>query len=200
MTTNPITNVFVAGAVMALAGTAALANPIFYEVENLGADTWQYTYTVGNETASPIDQFTIFFDPSLYAFDLVSTPGGLQVDPSVYSGPADWDVLVAPPDLLFPGPDDDQFGFYDALGLATAVEPGDLVTAFSIQFTWLGTGTPGSQPFTLFGDDLLPVLGENFFTQPLVVAVSEPATFLLMALGSLFAVRRRFAFREGGTR
>ncbi|MBT8135657.1 MAG: PEP-CTERM sorting domain-containing protein [Gammaproteobacteria bacterium] len=169
----------------------AQANPIFYEVENLSGDTWQYTYTVGNETAAPIDQFTIFFDPDLYAFDLIAGPGGLQVDPAIYSGPAGWDLFVAPPDLLFPGPDDDQFGFFDGLALAAGVAPGELLSAFTIEFTWLGMGTPGSQPFTLFEEDLLDEFGDNLFTQPLFTPMSEPATVLLIGLGGLLLAARR---------
>lgn len=163
----------------------AHSNPIFYEVENLGGSTWQYTYTVGNETGTPIDQFTIFFDPNLYAFDLIAGPGGLQVDPAIYAGPAGWDIFVAPPDPLFPGPADDQFGFYDGLGLGTDVAPGELLSGFTIEFTWLGSGAPGSQPFTLFGDDLLDEFNDNFFTQPLVQPIPGPATLLLLIPGLL---------------
>ncbi|NNF17408.1 MAG: hypothetical protein HKN70_11730 [Gammaproteobacteria bacterium] len=151
------------------------ASPIFYEVENLGGTTWQYTYHVGNDTAGPIDLFSIFFDIDLYSFDLISGPTGFEVDPAVYAGPADWDVSVAPPDPFFPGPADDQPGIFNGVALAAPVNPGDLLSDFTIVFDWLGPGAPGSQPFTLFGTDLLPVFDDNFFTQPLpVVSVSEP--------------------------
>jgi hypothetical protein len=69
-----------------------------------------------------------------------------------------------------------------------------LIGGFSIVFDWLGgIGTmPGSQAFTLFGDDLPD--NPTLFTQPLVsVTVSEPAALGLFgsALLMLGLMRRR---------
>ncbi len=52
--------------------------------------------------------------------DLVSGPFGEEVDPATYDGPADWDLLVAPPDGLFPGDPDNQPGFYDGFAFGGA--------------------------------------------------------------------------------
>jgi hypothetical protein len=170
------------------------SNPIYYEVENLGGDVWQYSYTAGNETGAAIDWFTIFFDFDLYAFDLVAGPFGDEVDPNAVGGPADWEVFVAPPEPLFPGPADDQPGFFDAFALGPFIEPDDLLSGFTVVFTWLGEGTPGVQPHTLYGDDLQPLLGDNLLTRPLLAGdVPEPGTLLLFVAGllGLTAVRRR---------
>lgn len=166
----------------------AWANPIYFEVDNISGDVWQYTYTVANNTGANINWFSIFFDFDLYEFDLISDPMGDLVDPGIFGGPVGWDLLVLPPDPLFPGPADDQPGLYDGFALGAPIAPGEFVAGFTIQFHWLGTGTPGSQPFTLFGEDLLPVLSDNFFTQPF--PVTEPGTLLLLCVGLLF-VRRR---------
>lgn len=186
--------------VLMLGSQPAWSNPIFYEVENLGGDAWQYTYTAGNETAGPIDWFTIFFDFDLYSFNLISGPFGDEVDPASYDGPADWDIFVAPPELLFPGSADNQPGFFDAFALELPIGPGGLVGGFDMTFEWLGVGMPGAQPFTLFGDDLLPTFGDNLFTQPLqVTSVPEPGALLLLGTG-LFLMfgRRHFGAKLNG--
>ncbi len=174
---------------------SATADPIFYEVSIVdpATNTWQYSYTVGNDALEPIDWFTIWFDPELYAFDFSA----------VIDGPAGWDIFAAAPEFLFPGSADNQPGFLDACGFLddflpcagnAAVLMGDLLGAFTIDFNWLGAAgtTPGSQPFTLFGDGIPDV--PDRFTQPLpVVSVSEPGTLLLFSSGLLLLglTRRR---------
>ena len=172
----------------------AFADPIFYEVENLGGDEWRYSYTVGNDTGGPIDWFTIWFDPALYEFSLVDLGGpDLEVDPGDYDGPADWDLFVAAPDPLFPGPIDDQFGFYDAFCFFCAVEPGTETSGFTMIFTWLGgpATAPGPQPFTLFGENL--PADPTLFTELRTASVAEPGTLALLALGLLGVAARRRA-------
>jgi len=180
------------GGVLLAASPLALANPIFYEVENIEDNQWKYNYTVGNETDAPIDWFTIWFDPELYEFDTVGSGDDVEADPESYVGPAEWDIIVAVPTPLLPGPDDDQFGLYDGFTplpdestLGRPVDPGSRVSGFSMIFTWLGTGMPGKQPFTL-GGDWLPT---DLFTEPLAagpVPVPEPGTLGL--LGAAFAL------------
>ncbi len=180
----------------------AWSDPIFYEVDDLGdgdATTWQYNYTVGNEIGVDIDWFTIFFDPALYVFDLVSDGVGSIVDPTIFDGPDDWDTFVFPPDDIFGLIVDGEF---NGFALVDLIAPGILVDGFSIAFTWLGdpTTTPGSQPFTLFVD-VLPLGPEDRpdltnhtqFTQLApTVAVSEPGTLALVGIGLLaFGLSRR---------
>lgn len=182
------------GAALLAASPLAYASPIYYEVDNLGGDRWQYHYTLGNDTDAPIDWFTIFFDPELYAFETE----GEEVVPVTYSGAIDWDVFVAAPELLFPGSSDNQPGIYDAclsgdecLVSNGAVAPGELVSGFSMIFTWLGTGTPGSQAFTL-GREWLPtdLRTERMGGDPVVVSESG-SLGLLGASIVLFGFGRR---------
>lgn len=171
----------------------ALASPIFYEVEHLGGDTWRYHYTLGNQTGTPIESFRIYFDHGLYEFELTEVeifPGftALEVDPDTYAGPADWDIYVAPTDEIFGLPLD---GYFDALALFDAHAPGALLGGFSIIFSFLGAGTPGSQFFELLDAFGTTVLGTGF-TEPLaVVGVPEPGTLGLLALGLLAGWRCR---------
>lgn len=180
----------------------ASADPIFYDVENIGGDTWQYTYTVGNETGGIIDWFTIFFDPLLYAFDLTTDADGFEeVDPNIASGPDGWDIFVAPPDFFFPGSADNSDGFFDACGFLddflpcfgdAFVDTGQLVGGFSIAFDWLGGPgtTPGSQPFTLYGDGL-PTNPTSFTQLMTPVSVPEPGSFALLLTGLMVLLGRR---------
>ncbi|MBN8518012.1 MAG: hypothetical protein J5X22_00320 [Candidatus Accumulibacter sp.] len=107
------------------------ATVITYETTNLGAGVWQYDYSVTNNTLlSPIEEITIYFPLGLY-FDLLS----------VFE-PLNWDNLVAQPDPSLPAD-----GFLDSLTLSAAILPGQTLAPFSVQFTWLGSGAPGSQSF-----------------------------------------------------
>ena len=95
--------------VLSFSHPEANATVIFYEVQNLGGTTWEYSYTVENDTlGSDIEEFTIYFDLGLYE-NLV-----------VVSTPADWDPLVIEPDANIP---DD--GFYDALALSAGISGGN---------------------------------------------------------------------------
>jgi len=177
---------------------AAMASPIFFETTDLvditpGEDRWRYDYTVGNDTRFDIEQFTIYFDYGLYEFSLISDDFGYVVDPDTFSAPSDWDPFVAPTDLIL---GEVQDGFYDAFALFDLIAPGDPISGFSVDFTFLGDGTPGEQFFEFFGFDEFgdDVLGESYtqrmMTEP-PVAVPAPATGTLLVLGTLALFSRR---------
>lgn len=155
--------------------SAAVANPIFYELDNVSGSTWEYSYTVDNQSASPIDEFTIYFDLSLYENLVISGSPSL-----------DWDGLAIQPDPLLP---DD--GFADWLALGLPIASGETLGGFSVVFDYLGTGTPGSQFFEIIDSVTFNVVS-NGFTQPLLVAVSEPSILVLFGLGfAVLLVSRR---------
>ena len=177
---------------------AAIASPIFYETTDLGGNQWRYDYTVGNDTLFDIEEFTIYFDYGLYEFALIewdpgNFPGEFEVDPDTYDYPDDWDAFVAPTDIIL---GDEEDGYYDALALFDLISPGDLISGFSVDFTFLGEGTPGEQFFEFFGFDESggEVFGESY-TQRMIteppVAVPAPATGALLALGTLALFSRR---------
>lgn len=97
-----------------------------------GEDLWQYQYSVSNLALNPGQGFSIFFDLNLYS-QLQSSP------PSLNTG---WDLLAIQPDLALA-----SNGFFDALVLQAAPS---LANPFTLTFVWLGTGAPGSQPFTIY--------------------------------------------------
>ena len=161
-----------------LISSCASANPIFYEVDALGGDRWEYTYTVDNQTPAPIEEFTIWFDLGLYDNLLITG------NPTL-----DWDGFAAQPD---PGLPDD--GFADWLTFGLPISPGETLSGFSVAFDWLAPGTPGSQFFQIVDPLDFSELSSGF-TQLLVVEppneVPEPGTVVLLAAGLALLGRRR---------
>lgn len=164
-------------------GLRADAAIIRFDVTPDVGSSWIYSYEVENDTGTDlIEQFTIFFDRSLFS--------NLAVDAT----PAGWeDAFVAQPEngpVLF----DD--GFFDVLAApGFGIAPGALLGGFRVRFDFLGGGTPGSQAFDIIGaDGFTPVF--SGFTQGRV-AVAEPGAAGLFGIAlslwavSAFAMTRR---------
>lgn len=131
---NSLRAVVIAMALL-LVPAAGRASTILYQATSLGGATWQYDYFLGAGTAFLTQQgFQIYFDGD-YSNLLLLPPT-----------PVDWDVLVTQWDPML-----SSGGTCDAM--ATADNP--LFTGpFSVSFTWLGAGAPGSQPFAIYADGL----------------------------------------------
>ncbi|MBN1491443.1 MAG: PEP-CTERM sorting domain-containing protein [Phycisphaerae bacterium] len=164
---------FIAGVVTLLTTewSSTQAAMISYEVSDLGAGRWKYTYEVKNVSlAQPVNEFTIWFNRSRYA--------NLAVASS--NPPAStWSELVVQPDPVL---HDD--GFYDALQTPGGIGIGTSVGGFAVEFDWLATGQPGAQPF----DIIDPVSLQTRYSG---ITVPEPSTLALLALGGLVTIRRQ---------
>lgn len=159
------------------------AASITYEATDLtdnviGEDLWRYTYTVSDHIFDVDNGFSIFFDYIDYAN--LEDPA-----PAVNS---DWDILVLQPDSFLP---DD--GIYDALALLNAPS---LLDAFTLDFVWLGAGTPGSQPFEVYDDSFNIISSGNTISN--VSNVPEPATIFLFSVGllSFWGNKKRFKINQ----
>lgn len=109
------------------------ASVISYALSQVGAGTWQYDYTVTNNSLpSPIEEVTIYFPGSLYS-------NLLSIDQ-----PVNWNSFVAEPDPNLPAD-----GLFDSATGSAAISPGSTLGTFSVQFSWLGNGDPGSQLFDI---------------------------------------------------
>lgn len=144
---------------------ASHATVIEYSVTNIAGNTWEYTYSVENDTLV-IEEFTIFFEVGLYE----------NITPS--ATPVDWDPLAIQPD---PGLPDD--GFYDALALGSGIGQWDSLGGFSVQFDFLGLDTPGAQAFDIVDPVTFDILdfGTTVLAAQPPTQVSEPGVLSLVA-------------------
>lgn len=143
------------------------AATVYYETTSLGGNSWQYSYTVANDTlGAPLEEVTIYFDVTLY--------GNLTVTAS----PAGWDSLVVQADTQLPAD-----GFFDSLALVAGIPVLGSLGGFGVSFDYLGTGTPGAQPFDVVNPNNFQVL-ESGTT---IAAIPLPASLwlLISAFGCL---------------
>lgn len=152
-----------------LTGLSAHATTIQYQATDLpdtvpGDDLWEYVYLVEDFTFNQDYGFSVFFDHTAYA--------GIESPPPTVN--ADWDVIALQPDTGLP---DD--GLYDAMALTDGAS---LADAFVVRFVWLGSGSPRSQPFEVYGP--------GFDVIETGATVPEPSTALLVAGGVLLLVSR----------
>lgn len=156
----------------------ASATVITTELIHTGGSSWQAEYSLLNDSlATPVNEFTVFFDLGLYE------------NLSVVATPVDWDPFVAQPDANIP---DD--GFYDAYSLGTGIASGDSLGGFTVSFDWLGLDDPGTQYFEILDPNTFDVL-DSGQTLPSVL-VDEPSSTLLLTLGVVTLLGRRMRVRR----
>jgi hypothetical protein len=172
--------VICANALIPVAG--AQTADIVYSVTELSSDagagtsTWQYNYSITNTTpggaALPaIDEFTIYYALGTYS------------NMSIATSPGNWSSLLAQPD---PGLAAD--GFFDAEANDAGLAAGATNSGFSVDFTFLGPGTPGQQLF-----NIVDYHDPNTYPNPLQVgytrlagsAMSAPEIDPSSALGAI---------------
>ena len=174
---------YFSGCVAALAlsvCSAAQAVVITYQATDLadivvGEDRWQYRYKVSGFVGLG---FNVLFSPALYR-NLSDPP------PAVNS---DWALQIVQPD---PNPVVLADGFYGAT--AQVLNP-SLADAFTVIFDWLGSGSPGSQPFEVFDESFFPPIATGQ-TQAEGQVVPLPDTLSLIGLGLLVLRARKAVAR-----
>lgn len=156
---------------------SALASPsisIQYTLVPMGGNVYRYVYSITNNGSlaggASVQLIDIFFDTSLYQ------ESSLQiVTPSSLSAQWSQQILFGVPPAIPAA--------YDSLALQGGVPAGTTVTGFSVQFTWLGTGTPGPQPFTISDPTTFAVLQSSQTTSaPAPVSVPAASTLLLVLI------------------
>ena len=153
---------------------------IQFQVNDLGANLHSYTYFVSGLTLQANQAIDIRFDPALYSTLTNGVTG------------SDFNLVVAQPNNP-PG----TFGDYRAI--AKTDNP-SLAGPFSIAFTFLGNGAPGSQQFLInqytAAGLFVSTLDSGVTTPFQQTGIPEPATLSLgcMALllgGIVKSVRRK---------
>lgn len=149
------------------------ATTVRYDLSLVSGTTWQYDFSVTNDTlAIPIDEFTIFFDHALFNnLKLVSNPMG-------------WDPLVIQPDAGLP-----QDGYFDWLAVGAGIGQGQSLGLFSVRLDFGGIAAPGGSLFQVVDPNSFDTLDQGF-TTPSIAAVPEPSTIALLTSGLLLAMVR----------
>ena len=169
------------GLVLLLAATQTSASPpstsIQYSLVPLGGNVYRYVYSITNNGpipgGSPVQLFDILFDTSLYqqtSLQIV-TPSSLH---------AQWS------EILLSGIPPSVPALYDALALTGGIPPGSTVSGFSVQFTWLGPGTPGSQPFQVYDPNTFQLLQSgqtSANSAPLTVPAASTVSLTIIGVG-----------------
>jgi hypothetical protein len=160
-----------AGIICLATPPSVLADQVQYQVSNVSGNEWQYSYYISNPPLNSLlnlQAFTVFFDPSLTT--------NLQ-DTSGESTP-NWGIFSIPYDPVL-GSD----GFYTA----QALTDNPLTDPFTITFDYLGSGTPGSQFFSIDQFDangnLTSNLGIGDTTLLPSAETPEPGTLVLYLSG-----------------
>jgi hypothetical protein len=131
-----------------------------------GEDLWRYDYTVSGRAFLSSEFFDIYFVPSVY--------GTLALEPTANT---DWDVrILQQPNPVNLPPFDT--GIFDAFA---SIDNASVADAFSVNFVYLGTGTPGAQMFDIF--DANANLLESGITARPGGVIPEPSTIMLSVLG-----------------
>jgi hypothetical protein len=169
---------FAAGLMLLWPIQASAASPTSISIQSsivsLGGNVYRYVYSITNngslQGGAPIRLFDILFDTSLYQ------QGSLQiVTPLALSAQWSQQILSGVPPTFSPA--------YDALALQGGIPAGTMVAGFSVQFTWLGSGVPGAQPFQVYDPTTFQLLqtGQTDVGSGLVT-VPAASTLLLILI------------------
>ena len=146
------------------------AGTIQYTVTPLGGNEYTYNYILGGFSLAQGNEVDIRFDPLLYS--------------TLSNGVAGPDFTLL---LLQPNNPPGAFGDYSA---SANVDNPSLAGPFSVDFEWLGSGLPGSQPYFINRYDQT---GQHVIEQGQTTlaggnnTVPEPGTFTLAAMALLIA-------------
>jgi len=150
----------------AAAGSLSAAT-VSFQIANLGSNNFRYDYVVSGIQFQQNEEFDVRFDPTLFG-----TLSNGQAPPG-------FDVLLLQPNNPLGSPGD-----FSAMAL---VNNPSLSSGFHVTVHFLGTGTPGSQPYFINQPDangrLLSVVDSG--TTVAAGAVPEPAAWTLASAGIL---------------
>lgn len=153
------------------------AGAVQFDVTSLGANSYQYSYLLTGITFQPNQDLDLLFDPALYSGLTNGTASG------------DFNVFLFQPDNP-PGATGDFISFTTTGSTFTG--------PFTVDFTFLGVGQPGSQPWQVNQFDDLGNLVSNVDSGTTVASTTapEPTSMLLGGVGLLLLAGAAFARRR----
>jgi hypothetical protein len=160
--------------------TGVHAQTISYTATDVSGSTWDYNYTITNNTKSTIDEFTIFATLGQYS------------NLSVAASPSSFSSIVAQPDPGIPAD-----GYFDAQAISAGLSAGRTLSGFSMQFTYSGSGSPGSQLFNIVDPNTFTTLAAGYTTaagaatQAPEIHFGSVASAITLLLASLIVFRSR---------
>ncbi|WP_412971766.1 hypothetical protein [Glaciecola sp. MF2-115] len=148
-------------------------------LSNISGNTWQYNYTVTNDSATDIEWFAIYFDDLNYDnLALVSGPSSIE-----------WDIIVEQPGAFFSGED----GYIDLLAWdpSFALGFGETISNLIVSFDFAGTGEPpGAQTAEVYDPTQIdPVVIDSTSTPATVNQAPVSGISWLFMLGMLGTLR-----------
>lgn len=170
-----------------LAMVPSAHSQVSYTATDVSGSTWEYNYTINNNLSVNLTEFTTFFTLGQYT----------NLD--VLSAPSNWEggggALAINPDPSLPAD-----GFFDAEASDAGLAPGASQGGFSVEFTYLGTGTPGAQLFNFVDSSSFATLeagnttlssGGSGTTAAPEIDPSSWAAAITLLLGTLALMRGR---------
>jgi hypothetical protein len=156
-----------------LIASPARATVVQYELLPLGGSQFRYVYTVSNDGSlggAAVNLFDVLFDPSLYS----ETSLSISTQPPLASS---WNEILLASAPGVPAA-------YDALATGSGIAYGQTRSGFAVDFAWLGTGAPGTQPFVIYDPQTFAVLEEG--TTVSAVPLPPAGWLLLSGVAGLF--------------
>jgi len=150
-----------------------------------GGDDYRYVYSITNDgslgSGVPLQLFDVLFDPAQYLESslTITTPPSLS---------GNWNQIFLASSPGVPAE-------YDALALAGGIADGATIAGFSVDFKWIGTGTPGVQPYEIYDPNTFALLEQGVTASPVPV----PAALWLFGSG-LVALLGTVGTRRGPMR
>lgn len=181
---NPIKAMssLVASLAIALISPHALAGLSYETVDvpdtMVGVDRMKYVYHLDG-AFTQFYGFNLIYDPAQYAALDITVPLG-----------SDWAPSITQPDALAP--------LTGLVSHAALIDITDATATFEVEFDWLGTGIPGSQPYEIFDDFFNVVTTARttpFGATPPDPTVPEPGTLTLAAAALLALSSQRLRRR-----